>query len=533
MNDWTAGYVAELDYTHDFFSELAPSHLAFCATLKGQKHGLFGEDLTYCELGCGQGFSANLLAAANPHIEFHAMDFNPSHINGARELAAEANLNNMHFHERSFEDFQSEPSLPTAFDVIALHGVYSWVSKENQAYILDFLSKRLKPGGLVYISYNAQPGWAAAMPLRRILTDRAAQSSGPLHQRISEAIAWAQELNLAGAEYFAANPALSKRLGKMNGMSQNYLAHEFFNKDWTPFHFADIAEDLSQAKLSFLASADPVDHVDEVSLPPNQLEMLENETDPVRRQSLRDILLNAQFRTDIFIKGQVRHTERGAIGAWFGVPLALGRRYHGGPLKLATRSGEPALSQDQYEPLLTALKEGPKTVRQLLDLGVFGTSTWAEITRALTLLIGANHVLPCLPAEGLSERAEQCRQFNMAVCKRAEDSETLRFLASPVTGNGIAFDRFEQLFLLARSEGLSTPKEWADLAWQILAPQGQRLHVDGRILETAEENLAVLRVRANAFAAHRLPLCESLGITLEPPSPEPDAQSKAQSQAVA
>ncbi|MBE1295889.1 MAG: methyltransferase domain-containing protein [Rhodobacteraceae bacterium] len=533
MNDWTSGYVAELDYTHDFFGELAPSHLAFCATLKGQKHGLHGEDLTYCELGCGQGFSANLLGAANPHIQFHAMDFNPSHITGARELATEAGLKNMHFHERSFEDFQSEPSLPDAFDVIALHGVYSWVSRENQKYILEFLSKRLNPGGLVYISYNTQPGWAAALPLRRIMTDRAAQGSGPLHQRISEAIAWAQELNLTGAEYFAANPVVAKRLGKMDGMSQNYLAHEFFNKDWTPFHFADIAEDLSQAKLSFLASSDPMAHVDDVCLSQSQHEMLERESDPVRRQSLRDILLNAQFRTDIFVRGKLRHTERGAIGAWFNVPLALARRYNGGSIILASRSGEEPLRRDQYEPLLAALKDGPQTVRQLLDSGAFGNNTWAEITRMLTLLIGAHHVIPCLQVEGFVERAEQCRRFNMAVCKRAEDSETLRFLASPVTGSGIAFDRFEQLFLLARSEGLSTPTEWAELAWQILAPQGQRLHVDGRILETPEENLAVLRVRANAFAAQRLPLCESLGITLEPPSPEPHAQSQRQSQSAA
>ena len=39
------------------------------------------------ELGCGQGFSTNLLAAANPHIRFHATDFNPGHIVGAQSLA--------------------------------------------------------------------------------------------------------------------------------------------------------------------------------------------------------------------------------------------------------------------------------------------------------------------------------------------------------------------------------------------------------------------------------------------------------------
>ena len=87
MTDWTAGYTADLDYTHDFQRELTPSLLAFCATSKGVQHCLDGDTVTYCELGCGYGMAANLLAAANPHIEFYAMDFNPVHILGADKLA--------------------------------------------------------------------------------------------------------------------------------------------------------------------------------------------------------------------------------------------------------------------------------------------------------------------------------------------------------------------------------------------------------------------------------------------------------------
>lgn len=533
MNDWTSGYVAELDYTYDFYRELAPSHLALCATSAGQKHSLNQSSLTYCELGCGQGFSANLLAAANPHVAFHAMDFNPAHIHGARELAEEAQLDNVHFYERAFEDFAAEPDLPDAFDVIALHGVYSWVSKENQAHILEFIGKRLKPGGLVYISYNTMPGWAAAMPLRRMLADRISRGEGPLVQRIHEAMQHVTQLQDVGVAYFEANPSLKPWLGKMKTMSPNYLAHEYLNKDWTPFHFSDVAADLSQAKLCFMASADPMDHHEDLVFTDAQVAALSAESDPVRRQNLRDVILNEQFRTDVFSKGQISHTERGKVGAWFHTPLTLTRRYGGGRLTFSCRNRDIHLEQHQYEPILTALRDGPQTVRALLEQGVFGTSPWAEITRTLTLLSGNGYIAPCLQQDGLSNRQERCRAFNAAVCKRAEDSETLRFLASPVTGSGVALDRFEQLFLLAKSEGLETPTEWAELAWQILAPQGQRLHLDGSILETAEENLAVLRVRANAFAAQRLPLCESLGVTLDAPQPQMQTAFHGQPQAVA
>ena len=516
MTDWTSGYVADIDYTSDFFRELTPAHLGFCALSQGHNHGLNQAKLTYCELGCGQGFSANLLAAANPHIDFHAMDFNPAHMAGAANLAQDAELDNVHFHECSFEDFGAAPGLPQQFDVIALHGVYSWVSKEHQKHITDFIAKRLKPAGMVYISYNTLPGWAPVMPLRRILTNRANQGTGPLEQRIKEAMTYAQSLEQSGAGYFLGNPAAVGRLEQMKSNPASYLAHEYFNKDWTPFHFEDVAADLSQAKLSFLGSAEPRDHLDDICFTPDQQTLIQAESDPVQRQSLRDILLNEQFRTDIFVKGKQQHSQRGSIAAWFATPLALTRHYSGGVMKLTWRGREVSMERAQFQPALQALEQGPMTVRALLELEVFGEIPWSDISRLLTLLIGEGYLAPCLPQAGLAARAERCRLFNSAVAKRSEESETLQFFASPVTGGGIALDRLEQLFLLARSEGHKTPGDWADLVWKILEPQGQRLQKDGRTLDTPEENLALLRVRATAFAARRLALCDSLGLALEP-----------------
>ena len=51
---------------------------------------------------------------------------------------------------------------------------------------------------------------------------------------------------------------------------------------------------------------------------------------------------------------------------------------------------------------------------------------------------------------------------------------------------------------------------------------------DGRVLETPEENLALLRSRAQAFAARKLATCISLEVTLEAPAA---ASSPAQSAA--
>jgi len=62
MSDWTAGYVADIGYTYGYYTELNPVRvrLAFLNA------GLVAPEVgSACELGFGQGMSANLHAAAS------------------------------------------------------------------------------------------------------------------------------------------------------------------------------------------------------------------------------------------------------------------------------------------------------------------------------------------------------------------------------------------------------------------------------------------------------------------------------------
>jgi len=95
---------------------------------------------------------------------------------------------------------------------------------------------------------------------------------------------------------------------------------------------------------------------------------------------------------------------------------------------------------------------------------------------------------------------------------KARSSGDISYLASPVAGEGITVGRFQQLFLLARSQGKKQPAEWAEFVWQVLASQGQRLLKEGKALETAEENLAELTAQATTFAEKQLPILKALGI---------------------
>ena len=72
---WADGYVVDVGYTEGFYPELTPVLLGFAALLGGTGAPDFGRPFTYYELGCGNGKSTALLAAANPHGRFIGVDW--------------------------------------------------------------------------------------------------------------------------------------------------------------------------------------------------------------------------------------------------------------------------------------------------------------------------------------------------------------------------------------------------------------------------------------------------------------------------
>jgi hypothetical protein len=143
MSDWTAGYVTDIDYTFGYYPELNPLRLrlAFLAA----RHRPPEVD-TACELAFGQGVSTNLHAAASG-MQWFGTDFNPAQAGFAQELAAVSGAGARLFDE-SFTEFCTRPDLPD-FDFIGLHGIWSWISDENRAVIVDFVRRKLAVGGVL------------------------------------------------------------------------------------------------------------------------------------------------------------------------------------------------------------------------------------------------------------------------------------------------------------------------------------------------------------------------------------------------
>jgi hypothetical protein len=109
--------------------------------------------------------------------------------------------------------------------------------------------------------------------------------------RVDGAIDFADRLFSTNPLFLRANPQLKDRLAKLKDQNRHYLAHEYFNRDWHPMHFATMANWLEPAKLQYACSAHYLDHIDSINLTPAQIAFLNDIPDPMFRQSTRDFMV--------------------------------------------------------------------------------------------------------------------------------------------------------------------------------------------------------------------------------------------------
>ena len=509
---WSDGYVTEIDYTLGYYRELSPMMQGLALLNRGLRSPTFGPGLKYLELGFGQGLSINV-HAATMEGEFWGTDFNPAHALSAQEMAI-ASGSNAKLFDNSFAELAARPDLPE-FDIISLHGIWSWISKENRAAIVELIRRRLKPGGVVYVSYNSMPGWAPATPLRELLKvhlDLSANPAMPMKQKVDEALKFAKGLLDANATYFVANPQIKERLTRLESMDASYLAHEYLNDSWQPTHFHEVSKDLDEAKLSFAGSASVLDHIDQLNFTDKGRELMANVQHTVIRETIRDYLVNQQFRRDLWVRGARRLTTAERNVALRTGLFVLTRRPDTVALEVRGGLGTAKMQESLYKPVIEAMAaaNGAVSLQELeAKVAPKGINT-AQLLQCILVLVGSGQAGPAQPPKTVAAVAKKCQALNRLLCQAAGDSGA--YLASPVLGTAIGVGTIQKAFLLSRMSGKKQPEQWANDAWQLLQSQGQRLVKDGKPIESPEANLKEAQAQAKDFADQQLPTLVRLGV---------------------
>jgi hypothetical protein len=231
----------------------------------------------------------------------------------------------IHISDDSFKAFAARRDTPE-FDIIALHGAWSWVSAASRKAILEVIRRKLCLGGIVYISYNCLPGWAPIIPIRELLRLYHEVVSGQMAGSIGSidnAVMMSAELLTVGSAFLRENPAAANHLEQIEKKNRNYIGHEYLNNDWHITSFSDMASDMESAKLTYVGPTRLIDRIDSLHLTPEGKKLLNDIARPIYRETVRDYLVNARFRCDVFVKGPRTLTGPEQMSAWGAQPFIL------------------------------------------------------------------------------------------------------------------------------------------------------------------------------------------------------------------
>jgi SAM-dependent methyltransferase len=466
-----------------------------------------------CELGFGQGLSVSIHAAAQPGINWYGTDFNPSQAAFASEMVRLAGAD-AKLYDEAFAEFCNRKDLPD-FDFIGLHGIWTWISDENRGVLVDFVRRKLRPGGVLYISYNTLPGWSASAPIRHLMKRHADVMGAPGQGIVGQtdaALGFIEQFLALEPLYAKLNPGAAERLKQVKGQDRKYLAHEYMNRDWHPMYFADMENWLSDAKVGFASSAHTLDNLYELNMTADQVNFMRAIPDVSLRETIRDFCMNQQFRRDYWVRGVRALVGHEQLAALREERIVLTTAKEDLPSKVRGAIGEAGLIDEIYQPIFEFLGDHkPHSILEL-EAHVGGKNVnFAQLSSALTILLGLGVIQAAAPGQDLSKAKTRTHALNKAISRRALSVGDIAYFASPVTGGGVSAPRFSQLFWMSKQNGGKTPLDWATFAWQLLQAQNQAIIKDGVTLQ-GEDNLAELKTQAEQWGAKILPVWTALGI---------------------
>jgi len=386
-----------------------------------------------CDIGCGTGLAPIITAATNPNIEAWGFDANTDAILQAQNIAQAADLSNVTLVKSSFNDFLKRD--PPEFDLITIHGIFSWVGESERQEIYDILKSRLKPGGFVYISYNCVHGWASILPMRQLFNDIDHLSNKDKSRTINQTIDILSSLNASKASYFLNNKQNSVIFEEISKSDPNYLTHEYMSKDWDLFSLPELAMQLSEVGLIYAGTADLSTAFDPLHLNQDALQALSAIENDVLRSTARDFFMMPMLRKDIFANGIITNKEDIKSELLLNQNFCLIKPSMQIPHEFKFPLGSITLAHDVYNVITSILSVKASSAKSLAKTQNMDSG---KILSALQLLVAAGFALPAVNESNTEMSKASSDRFNKEI-RRLEQEKGIRvpYFASPVVGGAI------------------------------------------------------------------------------------------------
>ena len=422
------GYVTDVPYVRAFVHQSAPAWLDHVAVVSGLVPPARDDAFAWCDLGCGQGVTAAMLAAMHPAGQFHGIDAMPEHIDHGRRFAAEAGVTNINFYAADF-DAAAELALPK-FDYIVAHGVYSWVGPQVRADLRTFVDRHLKRGGLVYLSYNAMPGRAADLPFQRLVRALGETCAGDSTERVATALNVVDSILELKAPALVASPMLAMLKQQKDRFAATYLAHEYMGQHWEPLFVTEVRSDMATIGLEPVGSATLVENHDSFVLGKAARKTLAAISDGNVRELARDFLIDQFFRRDVFVREGKRLDEREQRRRLLANAFALTRGAGEIEYKLRTPAGNLTFDNAAARAIIAMLAAGPCRLGDIAEQR--GVAAEDVVANAM-VLCASTQIRP------VERGRASIAAMNAAISRRLGGAEEILYLGLPC-GTAIVID---------------------------------------------------------------------------------------------
>ncbi|MGO1119841.1 class I SAM-dependent methyltransferase [Rhodovibrionaceae bacterium A322] len=509
MSAWSDGYVTDIPYTHSFFRELSPTFLNYCALMLGVEPPQTREGFTYLELGSGNGVTTNMLAATHPQGEFYGVDFMPAHTKFSAKVSANAKLDNVTFLERSFEDIAKGMEDLPRFDYITFHGIYSWISEENRHYMVDVIRRYLKPGGLVYCSYNSMPGWTAMAPIQWLLETLSHTYEGDSSERAGKALEFVNEMRESEFGFFKYyNDIVSDRLDKLKNHKPSYIAHEYLNGSWHPLFFKQVMAEMASGKMDFVGQAAATAAFPGLNYPPKSLELADKVEDPILRETILDFMSNNQFRRDIFSKAASRLPIQTSMERLMEYRYMGTSKFNDDSYEKQSKMFKTLISIEYFNEIGKWLDDKVLTWEAMTSFSRYKHQKPRDVIRVLAMLVQTNFIHPLSDVDEEAAR-KSTRKLNGQCPKLPAHELPVEHVACARMGTAMQYNnRITRQIISVLIEGCEEKPE--AIADQLITKFSLKLMQDGKELPP-KVNRARLIERAKVSLVN-LPTWKHLGI---------------------
>ena len=386
------GYVLDDVYPSNFHPEFTPNWIdAMLRARNVAPPRSPGNAFAMMDLGCGDGLGLIIVAAAHPEGRFVGVDALPAHVERGTSVASSCGVTNVSFRCAFFSDVENPPE--PAFDYVTAQGVMSWVGADNQQHVRRIAASHLRPGGILCVGYNCQPGWKDALAFQQMVRMLADEETGDAIARFDAAVERIRAMGAAGAAAFS-GPFMEWLDGLRGRLPASYFPHEYLNRYWTPHWSAEMIEAMAAHGFGFAAPGRADRLRDDFSLKAAQRTEIARMANSLARETAKDIFMRTTFRVDLYDReaSRVPAPADARLDSWWAAASSEDQAEYA----CKTAAGTLTFDNDAARAIMAGLQAGPTTLRSIHTGGQAGDE--ADLLDGADALFVAGWIVPAGPA---------------------------------------------------------------------------------------------------------------------------------------